>query len=161
MRAERASLAERDAWFGTLYADPRHKLASAEDVVASMEEAGIDRTVVLGFSWRDAGMCREHNDYLIDAVRRFPDELIGFASIQPLDARDAQEIERCLAAGLMGVGELGPDGQRFDIESKQVLSAAAEVLTAAEKPLLTHASEPLGHAYAGKGQTFPWRVLKL
>jgi uncharacterized protein len=161
MRGMRAEYLERDSWFGTLYEDPKHRLASAEDVVASMREAGVDRTVVFGFPWRDGGLCREHNDYLIEAVRKFPNKLIGFACVQPLDANDARELERCLAAGLMGLGELGPDGQRFDIGDKWALEDCAEVLQQRGLPLVTHSSEPVGHAYHGKGETHPWRLLKL
>jgi predicted TIM-barrel fold metal-dependent hydrolase len=160
MRNTREAYLERDAWFATLYDDPKHRLASAEDVVASMDSAGVDRTVVFGFPWRDGGLCREHNDYIIDAVERYPDRLIGFACVQPLDARDAQELERCIQRGLRGLGEMGPDGQRFDIEDKRIMAATAEVLQQHDLPLLTHASEPIGHAYAGKGQTFPWKLLK-
>lgn len=161
MRANRSDYMEQDAWFATLYADPKHRLASAEDVVASMDAAGVDRTVVMGFPWHKGSTCREHNDYIIEAVRRFPDKLIGFACIQPLDARDAQELDRCLSAGLLGLGELGPDGQKFDIEDRWVLQASVEVLQHHKRPLLVHSSEPIGHTYAGKGQTFPWRLLKL
>src|SRR5438445_9866043 len=74
MRLRRAEYLEQDGWFATLYEDPRHRLASAEHVVASMEEAGVERTVVFGFPWRDGGLCREHNDYIIEAVRRFPNK---------------------------------------------------------------------------------------
>ena len=161
MRRERESLVERDPWFGTLYADPRHKLASAEDVVAQMEASGVDRSVVMGFPWKDGGLCREHNDYLLEAIRKYPDKLIAFATIQPLDARDAQELERCLGAGMMGMGEVGPDGQKFDIEERWVLEATAQVLMSHGRPLLVHSSEPLGHEYAGKGKQHPWRLLKL
>jgi predicted TIM-barrel fold metal-dependent hydrolase len=161
MRANRVAFLERDAWFNTLYENPRHRLASADDVVASMQEAGVDRTVIFGFPWRDAGLCRAHNDYIIEAVRRYPGKLIGFACVQPLDAGDAKELERCLSAGLMGLGELGPDGQGFDIEDRWALEASTEVLLAHQRPLLTHSSEPVGHIYAGKGKTHPWRLLKL
>jgi uncharacterized protein len=161
MRANRADYIERDVWFSTLYEDPRHKLASAEDVVASMEAAGVDRTVIMGFPWKDGGLCKEHNSYIIDAVKRYPDKLIGFACVQPLDAGDDKEIARCLDAGLMGVGELGPDGQRFDIADRWVLEAAATVLQQYKRPLLVHSSEPLGHGYAGKGETYPPKLLKL
>ena len=161
MRRSREDLAQRDAWFGTLYADPKHKLASAEDVVAHMEASGVDRTIVMGFPWKDGGLCREHNDYLLEAIHKYPDRLIAFATIQPLDARDAQELERCLDAGMMGMGELGPDGQKFDIEDKWVLEATAAVLQAHGRPLLVHSSEPMGHEYAGKGKQHPWRLLTL
>lgn len=161
MRANRSGYLERDQWFSTLYEDPKHRLASAEDVITSMKEAGVDRTVVFGFPWRDGGLCKEHNNYLIEAVRKYPDKLIGFACVQPLDAGDAKELDRCLSAGLSGLGELGPDGQGFDIEDKWALEASAEVLQQYNRPLLTHSSEPIGHDYPGKGQTHPWRLLKL
>ncbi|HVG00942.1 MAG TPA: amidohydrolase family protein [Chloroflexia bacterium] len=161
VRADREGFLEREAWFGSLYADPKRKLASAEDVVASMEEAGVDRTVVLGFPWRDGGLCKEHNSYLLDAVRRYPDRLIGFGIVQPLDAGDAKEIDRCLSGGLMGMGEVGPDSQRYDLEAKWVLADSVEVLLHHDRPLLTHSSEPLGHDYAGKGTVTPPRLLKL
>jgi predicted TIM-barrel fold metal-dependent hydrolase len=161
MRARREEYLERDSWFATLYENPRHRLASAEDVVASMQAAGVDRSVVLGFPWHDAGLCREHNDYIIDAVRRFPDRLLGFACVQPLDAGDAKELDRCLSAGLCGLGELGPDGQRFDVADKWALEASAEVLQHHARPMLLHSSEPVGHLYPGKGETFPWKLLRL
>lgn len=161
MRANRSDYAERDPWFATLYEDPRRRLASAEDVVASMASAGVDRTVVFGFPWRDGALCKEHNDYLIESISKFPEQLIGFACVQPLDAHDARELERCLTAGLMGLGELGPDGQRFDIDSKRLLEASVAVLQRYDRPLLVHSSEPLGHDYPGKGETYPWKLLKL
>lgn len=159
-RAEREERAERDSWFATLYGDPKHKLATAEDIVASMAVAGVDRSVVMGFPWRDGAMCREQNDYLIDAVRRYPDKLTGFACVQPLDAGDAKELDRCLSAGLMGLGELSPDGQRYDIEDKWVLADAVDVLLHHSRPLLTHSSEPVGHSYPGKGTVTPQKLLK-
>ncbi len=81
--------------------------------------------------------------------------------MQPLDAGDDKEIARCLDAGLMGLGELGPDGQRFDIADRWVLEAAATVLQQYDRPLLVHSSEPVGHKYAGKGETYPPKLLKL
>ncbi|HEX8600199.1 MAG TPA: amidohydrolase family protein [Chloroflexia bacterium] len=161
VRANRDEFLERETWFGTLYANPKHKIASAEDVVASMEAAGVDRTVVLGFPWRDGGLCREHNSYILDAVQRYPDKLIGFAIVQPLAAGDAKELDRCLSGGLMGLGEIGPDSQRYDIEAKWVLADSVEVLLHHDRPMLTHSSEPLGHDYAGKGTITPPRLLKL
>ena len=150
----------RDAWFGTLYERPKTRLAAAEDVVAAMALSGVDRTVIMGFPWRDGGLCAAHNDYLIDAVRRYPDQLIGFAIVQPLDgAKAAHELERCLAAGLRGCGELGPDGQGFAVDNPAHLGPLAEVLIAAERPLLVHSTEPVGHLYAGKGSVYPAKLL--
>jgi hypothetical protein len=61
----------------------------------------------------------------------------------------------------MGLGEIGPDSQRYDIEAKWVLADSVEVLLHHDRPLLTHSSEPVGHDYAGKGTITPPRLLKL
>ncbi len=160
VRVRRAVFQERDPWFGTLYARPGAKLATAEDVVAAMGASGVDRTVIMGFCWRDGGLCAAHNDYLIDAVRRYPDRLIGLATVQPLDGiAAAHELERCLQAGLLGCGELGPDGQGFDLTNPAHLGPVAEVLIAADRPLLLHSSEPVGHLYGGKGTVYPAKLL--
>jgi predicted TIM-barrel fold metal-dependent hydrolase len=160
VRARRAVFQRRDPWFGTLYERPTAKLATAEDVVAAMAVSGVDRTVIMGFPWRDGGLCAAHNEYLIDAVRRAPDHLIGFAAVQPLDgAGAARELERCLQAGLLGCGELGPDGQGFDLADPAHLGPIAEVLIAAGRPLLVHSSEPVGHLYGGKGTVYPPKLL--
>ena len=160
VRAVRWVYQGRDSWFGTLYERPTAKLAAAEDVVAAMAAAGVDRTVLLGFPWRDPGLCAAHNDYIIDAVRRYPDQLLGFAIVQPMAGEAAaQELDRCLRAGLCGCGELGPDGQGFQVDTPAHLAPIAEVLMAHGRPMLIHSSEPLGHMYAGKGTVYPHKLL--
>ena len=160
VRARRAWFQAHDPWFGTLYERPTARLATAEDVLAGMAASGVDRTVLLGFPWRDLGACVAQNDYVIDAVRRFPDRLLGFAIVPPATGDPAaRELDRCLAAGLVGCGELGPDGQNFDPADPAVLGPIAEVLVAHGRPLLIHSSEPLGHGYPGKGTVYPQKLL--
>ena len=158
VRRDRDQFLRRDAWFATLYG-PQRKLAQAEDVLAAMDRAGVDRTVLVGFPWRDPAICALHNDYLIRCVRQYPDRLLGFAIVQPAaGAAAGQELARCLAAGLAGCGELGPDGQGVRLDSAHDLGPLAEVLIAQGRPLLTHCSEPLGHAYPGKGTVGPQQL---
>ncbi|MFC1929154.1 amidohydrolase, partial [Chloroflexota bacterium] len=38
---------ERDPCFAILYSSPNHKLATADDLIASMDEDGVDISVVL------------------------------------------------------------------------------------------------------------------
>lgn len=160
--AHREDYRARDAWFSQLYQDPRARMATAEDLIAVMDLDGVDRAVVCGFAWSDAGLCREHNDYLIDCVRRYPARLIGMAVVQPRSgAAAARELERCLQAGLRGLGELFPDGQGFSLADRPLLAPLAEMLQTHRMPLLTHTSEPVGHEYHGKGHTAPQDVLAL
>jgi len=152
----------RDGWFADLYEDPRARMATAEDLVATMDLDGVDRAVACGFAWSDQGRCREHNDYLIESVARYPERLIGLAIVQPRAGREAErELERALDAGLRGLGELMPDGQGFSLEDADLLSPLAGILQERGWPLMTHSSEPVGHAYHGKGQTLPQHVITL
>ena len=159
---QRERYRDRDLWFAQLYEDPRAQTATAEDLIAVMDRDGVDWAVVCGFAWQDQGLCREHNDYLLEVVARYPDRLIGMAIVQPRAVREAPiELERCLEAGLRGLGELMPDGQGFSLEETGLLVPLAELLQERGLPLLTHVSEPFGHDYRGKGHTSPQQVMAL
>lgn len=160
--ASRERYCARDDWFDHLYQDPKARMATAEDLIEMMDLDGIDRAVACGFAWSDQGLCREHNEYLIDAVARYPDRLIGMAIVQPRAGRSAQrELERCLDAGLRGLGELMPDGQGFALDDAGQMAPLVDVLQERGWPLMTHVSEPVGHHYGGKGRTWPRLVFAL
>ena len=52
-RDRRAELAARDATFGDLFADPKARMATADELVAAMDEDGVDVSVVMGIGWTD------------------------------------------------------------------------------------------------------------
>ncbi len=158
----KASYLDRDGWFDECYRDPKARFASAESLLASMDVAGIERSVITGFAFADPGLCAASNDYLIDTVRRIPDRFIGLAAVQPKDGQAAvYELERCVQAGLSGVGELLPDGQKFDPTDRISLEPLATALQSFGLPMLIHTSEPVGHLYPGKGRTWPPQILEL
>ena len=159
--ARRDEYLVRDAWFRDLYAKPKARLRSAEDLIAAMDRAAVDRAVVFGFGWRDMDLCRQDNDYVIESVARYPERLIGFAIVNPAAGDEAiQEIERCAAAGLCGIGELMPDGQGYRLDDQQVMAPIVEATAQYGMPLLTHCSEPVGHLYPGKGTVTPDEVIR-
>ena len=154
--AERERHVARDATLGELYADPKAKMATAEDLIAAMDEDGVDRSVAMGSGWTDAGLAREANDYIIDAVRRYPTRLEGLAGINPAwGPRAADEAARCAEAGLVGVGELHPDTQGYDLADGRLLAPLMEAVRHHRLVVTTHSSEPVGHSYTGKGKTRP------
>jgi len=151
MREQREEYLRRDPTFAEMYASSKARLATAEELLASMDEAAIDKSVVLGFAWSELEPCVQHNDYLLEAAARSGGRLIPFCTIQPQAGNDAfREMERCARAGARGLGELRPDNQGYRLEE----GAAAEVLAEAALRhglvLLFHVSEPVGHAYPGK-----------
>lgn len=159
--ARRHEFCVQDAWFRDLYSNPKARLSSAEELVAAMDRASVDRAVTFGFGWREMDLCRRDNDYVMEAVRRYPDRLIGFCIVNPAAGEDAvREVERCAAGGLRGVGELMPDGQGFRLDDEGIMAPVVEVTMEHAMPLLVHCSEPVGHLYPGKGTVTPDEVIR-
>src|SRR2546425_7175602 len=75
----------RDPWFDSLYSNPRSRIATAEDLIAEMDETGVDVSVTFSFGWTDTGLIEETNDYVIDAMRRYPKRIYGMAVFEPSD----------------------------------------------------------------------------
>jgi predicted TIM-barrel fold metal-dependent hydrolase len=157
---DRARLAAADPWFALTYGDGRARMASAEELVASLDSAGIGAAIVCGWPWRDPGICRAHNDYLLDAARRWPERIWPLAIVPPMAGGAAlAEASRALDAGAVGLGELNADAQGFDFAAPAALAPLAALLTERAAPLLIHTSEPLGHHYPGKGSATPDRLI--
>lgn len=159
--ARRDEYLVRDAWFRDLYSNPNARLSCADDLIADMDRASVDRAVVFGFGWRDLDLCRRDNDYVIQAVACHPDRLVGFGIVNPAASGEAvREIERCAAAGLRGIGELMPDGQGFRLDDQKTMAPIVEAILAHDLLLLVHCSEPVGHLYPGKGTVTPDTVIR-
>ncbi len=156
LRDKRGEYIERDSCFHLLYSQPKAKLVTAEELVASMDEAGIDKSVILNLGWVDHQLCVETNEYILESISRYPDRLIGFCSIQPKAGEAAVvELERCIANGIRGIGEMRSDVQGFDLADAEVMRSIVEVAVKHNLVFLTHASEPVGHQYSGKGDITP------
>ena len=118
-----------------------------------MDAAGVDAAVAVGIGWTDLDVAREANDYLAECVARSGGRLLAFGSVNPAWGDDAvAEAKRCAAAGLAGIGELHPDTQGFSIDDAAVMGPLmANGRSGWGCRVLTHASEPVGHRYPGKG----------
>jgi predicted TIM-barrel fold metal-dependent hydrolase len=159
--ARRDEYCVRDAWFRDLYANPQARLTSAEDLISAMDRANVNQAVVFGFGWQDMDLCRRDNDYVMESVARYPGRLLGFAIVNPAAGRDAaREVERCADGGLLGVGELMPDGQGYRLDDEKTMAPIVEVALDRYMLLLTHCSEPVGHLYPGKGTVTPDEVIR-
>jgi len=149
-RQERGRLAKEDLAFQSLYSSPRAELASAEELVRSMDQNGVQRSVVFGFPWENASLYARHNDYIAESVHQYPDRLTGFCAFSPLSPGGAREAERCLSQGFSGVGELAFYGGGLTSEGVRGLEDVMEVCARNDVPFLLHTNEPVGHSYPGK-----------
>lgn len=157
---DRAAWLLRDGWFNALYQNPNARLATTEDLIESMDRAGVDHSIVCGFPWSDDAHCTFHNEYMADAARRYPERISWLAIVAPGD-RAGKSAEECLASGAVGIGELNADAQGFLWSESSRLAAIAEAAQAFDRPIMVHASEPLGHDYPGKGRATPDQLLAL
>jgi len=152
----RVELSRSDPCFGMLYSNSKSQLATAEDLVRSMDEAGVQTSVVLNVGWSSHDMCVRTNDYLLEAACRWPQRIVPFCMVQPLSGDLAlRELERCADAGARGIGELRPDAQGYSLSDATLLAPLVEASIARRMILLVHASEPVGHIYDGKGTITP------
>jgi predicted TIM-barrel fold metal-dependent hydrolase len=130
--------------FKALYGAPSSRLVEPQELLTAMEEEGVEAAVASGFPWR-----RQH-EVILEAMRRWPRKIIGFCNVNPLDAAAPREVERCLAAGFRGVGELAwyEDDPGEDLE--YFLTPLAELSQHFGVPLLLHMNDPVGAPYPGK-----------
>jgi predicted TIM-barrel fold metal-dependent hydrolase len=153
---DRPRYIDRDPLFALLYSRPQAKLATAEELIDSMDKTGVEISVIINAGWTTNELCRETNDYILESIARYSKRLIGFCTVQPksIDAAVA-EIERCARAGARGIGEMRSDIQSFDLTDEEVMTPFVAALRKHKLILLTHASEPVGHDYRGKGAITP------
>ncbi len=144
-----------DSCFGLL-ANPASTLqryATAEEAIDAADEAGIEKLVMQGWYWLDQEICKYHNDYMIEILTKYPHRFEAFASVNPKTGDKALwEIERCHENGFIGVGEMGPGGQGFELDDpdlKQVMKAAENLNLLVDM----HVGEPVGRIYPGRDFT--------
>jgi len=136
--------------FEMIYKVPNSRLAGADELIETMDEQEVDKSVVFGFPWKNPKTFKMHNDYIIDSVNKYPDRLIGLACFSISDKGIDAETERCLNDGLSGVGELALYTSGLAEESIQYLEPVMAVCKEKDAPFLLHTNEPVGHMYPGK-----------
>ncbi len=145
----RAEMCSNEPTFAEMYADPKAKIATAEELLASMDEAGVEVSVALGFAWLDSGAIVRHNDYLLGSASESGGRVVAFCTVNMTVDGAATEVARCAAAGARGIGELRPESQGWELNGE-----AGERLAALAREhrliLLFHVTEPGGHEYPGK-----------
>jgi predicted TIM-barrel fold metal-dependent hydrolase len=154
MRKDREAFCKKDEGFSSIYKNSKAKMVGAEDLIASMDESGIDRSVICGFPWDHPDLCSFHNHYLMESASRYPDRLIVFASLLFSNPDwSGKELDRAVKGGARGVGEIA---FYRDEMTPQDIHSMKPILTRMERqgiPLLLHTNETIGHSYPGKGRT--------
>ena len=154
VRRDREAFCERDEGFSFIYKNSKAKMVGVENLIASMDEFGIDHSVICGFPWSQPDLCSLHNQYLLESASRYPNRLIVFVILLFSNPDwSGKELNRAIKGGARGVGEIA--FYRDEMTSQDIHSMKP-ILTQMEKqgiPLLLHTNETIGHSYPGKGRT--------
>lgn len=150
VRNNRANYFKGEPEFELLYGSPGSKMAGMEDTIRSMDEHGVEVSVVFGFPWEDPDTAEKNNDYIIEAVSRHPGRFVGLACVSTLHDSAAAEVARCIDAGLSGVGELAFYRSGIDDRAVKSLEPIMDICKSKGLPVLIHTNEPVGHVYPGK-----------
>jgi uncharacterized protein len=136
--------------FKLLYSAPKSRLVAPVELVQALEEEGVEAAVVSGFPWRQERLWRRQHEVIGEAMRRWPRKIVGFVNVNPLDRHAAGEVERSLAAGFRGVGELAwyVDDPGDDLE--YFMTPLTELCQHYRAPLMLHMNDPVGPSYPGK-----------
>ena len=154
MRKDREAFCAKDEGFAAIYRNPKARMAGVEELIASMDEAGVAKSVICGFSWIRQEFCALHNQYLFESAARHPDRLIVFISLPLMNPEGAaQELERGIERGARGVGESAFYHREMTPQDVDAMRPILALMGQKAIPLLLHTNENLGHPYPGKGMT--------
>lgn len=166
IREQRQELLASEPAFAAIYGNPEAKMATAGEVLASMNQAGIDRTVIVNFAWQSEALIDETNEYILAAATQSGGRLIPFVSVHLAGRRHGgaeteeqataqagdprAKIRALAAAGARGIGELRPADSGYNLANSDEADVLGWAAAAYDLPVLLHASEPVGHSYPGK-----------
>lgn len=136
--------------FRLLYDSPKSRMVGVDELIAAMDQDGVDRSVVFGFPWRSLETARLNNDYILEAVARYPERLAGLCCLDSGAEGATAEVARCLDAGLAGIGELAFYTGGIEAADLDHLAEPMALCRERGRLALIHTNEPVGHVYPGK-----------
>lgn len=124
------------------------------ELLGAMDDAGIEKAVLLGWYWERPPTCEIQNRFYAACVRAHPDRLAACAVVHPGAGRPAmlEEMARARGEGLCGLGELSPHSQGYGC-GDAAFGEALDLAGAWGWPVNFHVTDPLGRPYPGRVET--------
>jgi len=164
----RGELAATEPAFAEIYGDPDARMVAADELLSSMDAAGVEHSITCNFAWHSEVLVEATNDYVLEWAQRSAGRIIPFVSLYfPPDVgahgrsemEDApsgakrgvrERIRDLAAAGARGIGELRPESSGYGLADSDEADLIIWAAAAFDLAVLIHATEPVGHQYAGK-----------
>jgi predicted TIM-barrel fold metal-dependent hydrolase len=168
VRERREQIVAQEPAFAEIYGDPKARMGTAGELLQAMDDAGVERSIICNFAWRADDLIDETNEYILGAAAAAKGRLLPFVSVSLAGAgkhggADVEEsvgerkadartkIRQLSMDGARGIGELRPEHSGYDLGNSDEADLLNWAASAFDLPLLCHVTEPVGHAYAGKG----------
>ena len=162
IRTRREDYFTKEPAFKKLYQSTKSRLIGAKEMLAAMDDNQVGKAVIFGFPWKDESLFKKHNDYISQAVNRYPDRFIGLGCFDLSCKGAAAETHRCLEQGeLSGIGELAFYQSGVDHSELDRLQPVMAICRDLDRPVLIHTNEPIGHSYPGKTPNALEQIYKL
>jgi predicted TIM-barrel fold metal-dependent hydrolase len=114
---------------------------TAPEIISAMDAAGVARSVVFSYQWRDAARCALANATVVNAVQAHSARFHGLAVVQPLSPESVDELEVVLSKpGMIGV-KMKPRWGGFALSDLATMGPICELLVSRNGLLLTHVSQ--------------------
>ncbi len=128
--------------------------ASTSKLLEDMDAAGVDKVVLQGWYWEHQDTCRFQNKWHIDCYKKYSKQIIPFACVQPRDGIKAlDDLKWAYDQGASGIGEVFPAAQGFSMEDPVWLKIVEWAIKMC-LPVTMHVTEPVGHDYLGRIESF-------
>ena len=141
-----------DSEFELLYSKPGTRIDNGDQLIQSMKNSKISKSIACGFGWASNELCVLGNNAIISLVNKEPEKIIGFGTVSFAESFEdgLAEIHRLSKQGIRGIGEIRAEKQGFFNITDEEYDKLAETLIKYKLILLLHVSEPVGHQYPGK-----------
>ena len=122
---------------------------SGEEMIEDMQNAGVNKSVLLGWYWESPETCILQNNWCADWISKNPNEFLGFVSLHPNIPNPLDELKKRRDQGFVGIGECHPWVQGGSPKNENWIRCM-EFASDVAWPVTYHVTEPVGHEYAGR-----------
>lgn len=121
---------------------------SQKEMLQAMDEAGVEKALLLGWYWENPSTCTEHNTFMTHWVKACPERFVASMALHPHIPGGIDALKAGKAAGFKALGEVFPVVQGFELEDPQWRSML-EWASEEGMPITFHVTEPVGREHPG------------
>ena len=123
-----------------------------EELISRMDKDKVDKSIVFNF------VEVLQNDYVAKAMEKYPDRVIGFATIHPWHENAKDELIRCIdKLGLKGL-KMHPTLHGYSFSNHLLIDPLLEICTKFKIPVIGHGGDDIFSTplqYEEMARTFP------